>query len=342
MSSPTILVVGGAGFVGSHTCKALSQAGYRPVVYDNLSTGSRSAVKWGPLELGDLGDPSRLADVFDRHRPVGVMHFAALTEAGRSVEQPGAFYRVNFSGTLCLLDAMASRGVTVLVFSSTAAVYGEPTVLPIPESHALAPLSPYGRSKLFAEHLIGDVSRSGPLRHCVLRYFNAAGADPEAELQEAHDPETHLIPLVLQAAAGLRPSVSIYGTDYDTADGTCVRDYVHVSDLATAHVRALKRLMAGGPDLTLNLGTGCGFSVLEVIRTAEDVLGESIAVVRAPRRAGDPAALIADPRLARRALDWTPRYPTLRDQIQHAASAILAHSRPTGRDSRGAVGSGGE
>lgn len=338
MSSPTILVVGGAGFVGSHTCKALSQADYRPVVYDNLSNGTKDAVKWGPLEVGDLSDQPRLLDVFDRYRPVGVVHFAALTEAGRSVAQPDDFYRVNFSGTLSLLDAMKSRGVDILVFSSTAAVYGEPTVLPIPESHALAPLSPYGRSKLFAEQLIADVSRSGPLRHCVLRYFNAAGADPDAELHEAHDPETHLIPLVLQAAAGLRRSISIYGSDYDTADGTCVRDYVHVSDLADAHVRALKRLVAGGSDVTLNLGTGSGFSVLEVIRTAEEVLDKPIAVVRAPRRAGDPAVLIADPRLARRTLDWSPRFPELREQIQHAAEALYTDPISTVRVPGAAAG----
>lgn len=322
MSVPSILVTGGAGFVGSHACKALSRAGYQPVVYDNLSNGVREAVKWGPLEVGDLRDEVRLAEVVDRHKPVSVLHFAACIEAGASVREPERFYQNNVANTLTLLQVMRNAAIDKIVFSSTAAVYGEPEVTPIPERHSLKPVNPYGRSKLMVEEILRDVSASEGLRYCALRYFNAAGADPEGELRENHDPETHLIPLVLQAAYALRPEIAVFGTDYETPDGTCIRDYVHVTDLASAHVRAVQRLLAGGECLAANLGTGRGFSVHEVIGAAEAVTGRRVQVRLTDRRAGDPAVLVADARLACKELGWRPRYPDLADQVLHAALAL--------------------
>ena len=322
MSAPAVLVTGGAGFVGSHACKALARAGYRPVVYDNLSNGVAEAVKWGPLEIGDLHDAARLAAVVDRHKPLGVLHFAAFIEAGESVGAPARFYRNNVAGTLALLGVMRAAAIDKIVFSSTAAVYGEPEVTPIPETHPLRPVNPYGRGKLMVEEILRDVSAADGLGYCALRYFNAAGADPDGELGENHDPETHLIPLVLQAAYGLRPEIAIYGTDYDTPDGTCIRDYVHVSDLAAAHVLALRRLLDGGENLVANLGTGRGYSVREVIDTVEEVTGRAIPVREAGRRPGDPAVLVAEAGQARRSLGWQPSYETLFEQVTHAAVAV--------------------
>lgn len=327
MSAPTVLVTGGAGFVGSHACKALARAGYQPVVYDNLSNGIRDAVRWGPLEVGDLEDEARLAEVVVRHKPVGVLHFAAFIEAGESVREPERFYQNNVAGTLALLRVMRAAAIDKIVFSSTAAVYGEPEVTPIPETHPLRPVNPYGRSKLMVEEVLGDVSAAQGLRYCALRYFNAAGADPDGELGENHDPETHLIPLVLQAAYGLRPEIAIFGTDYDTPDGTCIRDYVHVSDLAEAHVLALRRLLEGGDNLVANLGTGRGYSVQEVIEAVEDVVGLPVKVREAPRRPGDPAVLVAAPARAQKELGWAPKHLHLRDQVRHAAYRYPAQEK---------------
>lgn len=271
--TPRVLVTGGAGFVGSHACKALAAEGFCPVAYDDLSNGCREAVQWGPLEVGSLQDTERLGAVFAHHRPVGVLHFAAFIEAGESVREPTRFYANNVGGTMALLSAMRAAAVDRLVFSSTAAVYGEPRQIPIAETHPLEPINPYGRGKLMVEQVLADIAAAQGGRFVALRYFNAAGADPDGDLGENHDPETHLIPLVLQATFGLRPEIAVFGTDYDTPDGTCIRDYVHVSDLARAHVLALRRLLDGGESLKANLGTGRGFSVREVIDAAAAVTG---------------------------------------------------------------------
>lgn len=322
MTLPAILVTGGAGFVGSHTCKALARAGFRPVVYDNLSNGIADAVRWGPLEVGDLADTDRLAAIFAQYRPAAIIHFAAFIEAGVSVREPGRFYENNVTGTLSLLGAMVQAGCDRIVFSSTAAVYGDPLHIPIAEDHPLLPVNPYGRSKLMVENILADLATAHGLRAVVLRYFNASGADPEGELGENHQPETHLIPLVLQAALGQRPDIAIFGSDYDTKDGTCIRDYVHVADLADAHVLALRRLLAGGTGLTANLGTGRGFSVAEVVKAVEHVTGLPVPVRRADRRPGDPAILVADSRLARTELGWHPRFTDIADHIRHATAWV--------------------
>lgn len=321
MHKPRILVTGGAGFVGSHACKALARAGYVPVTYDNLSNGVREAVKWGPLEVGHLEDEARLAAVVTQHRPAAVLHFAALIEAGQSVASPERFHHNNVAGTLSLLRVMRGAGIGRIVYSSSAAVYGEPTVLPIPEAHPLRPLNPYGQGKLQVEEMLRDQSAAHGLAYCALRYFNAAGADPEGELRENHDPETHLLPLVLRAAED-GGAITAFGTDYGTPDGTCIRDYVHVSDLADAHVLALRRLLEDGGNLIANLGAGCGHSVLEVIDTVGRLLGRPVRVVKGRRRPGDPAALVADISLAYRVLGWRPLRSSLAEQIGSAARAL--------------------
>lgn len=313
-----VLVVGGAGYVGSHACKALHLAGYRPVVYDDLSNGHAEAVKWGPLLRASLGDRDALRSAFQAHDIAAVLHFAAFIEAGQSVISPLSFYQNNVQGTLNLLAAMAEAHVRRLVFSSTAAVYGEPQTESLVESHPWKPINPYGRSKLMVEDVLRDCAAVDQIDFTALRYFNAAGADPDGELGEDHQPETHLIPLVLQAAAGLRPQISVYGTDYETRDGTCERDYVHVSDLAHAHVLALGRLLGGQGSLVANLGNGRGFTVREIISTARAVTGCPIEVQEAPRRTGDPARLVADATLAQAVLGWTPRYSQPEVQIAHA------------------------
>lgn len=314
----TVLVVGGAGYVGSQTCKALAAAGLVPVVYDDLSNGHDWAVRWGPLERGDLRDQARLAAVIERHRPVAAVHFAALIEAGVSVLDPARFYATNVAGTLALLEAMRGTGLRRLVFSSTAAVYGEPALVPIPERHPLAPVNPYGRTKAAVEWMLGDFARAYGIGWVALRYFNAAGADPDGELGEAHDPETHLIPLVLDAAAGRRPEVLVFGDDYPTPDGTCVRDYVHVADLASAHVLALAHLERGGGGGAFNLGNGAGFSVAQVIETAGRVVGRPVPFRVAPRRPGDPPTLVSDSARASAELGWRPARPDLETMIADA------------------------
>ncbi|WP_341704390.1 UDP-glucose 4-epimerase GalE [Ferrovibrio sp.] len=315
---PAILVAGGAGFVGSHVCKALAAAGFRPVVYDDLSAGHEDAVRWGPLERGDIRDGGRLAAVLAQHRPMAALHFAARIEAGESMRDPGAFYAVNVGGTLSLLQALREAGIGICVFSSTAAVYGLPQSATLAESHPLLPVNPYGATKLAAERMLADFAYAHGSRFVALRYFNAAGADPDGELGERHDPETHLIPLVLQAAAGQRPQIAVYGTDYPTPDGTCIRDYVHVSDLAAAHVLALRHLLGGGDSARLNLGNGSGFSVRQVIDAARHVTGRAIPVQEAARRAGDPPVLVADAAQSRAVLGWQPQRAALETQIGDA------------------------
>lgn len=301
-NATSVLVTGGAGYVGSHACKALSEAGYLPVCYDNLSTGNAWAVKWGPLEIGDVCDASRLETVMRWHRPIAVMHFAARSLVGESVEDPGLYFRDNVAGTITLLEACRAAEVTAVVFSSSCAVYGAPRAVPIPEDAPKAPISPYGVAKLMCEEILGEYARAYGFRHVALRYFNAAGADADGEIGERREVETHLLPLALDAIAGRRFPFKIMGTDYPTADGTAVRDFIHVFDLAEAHVRALRYLLAGGESRVLNLGTGRGHSVLEVLAAVERVSGRELPRLALPRRAGDPAELIADPSLSRAVL----------------------------------------
>jgi UDP-glucose-4-epimerase GalE len=307
----SVLLVGGAGYIGSHAAKYLSRQGYQPVVYDDLSRGHRQAVKWGPLEVGDIADTARLTEVLKKHAPKAVMHFAAFAYVGESVSDPAIYYRNNVVGTLSLVDAMRATGVNRLVFSSTCATYGVPERVPVVEENAQNPINPYGRSKLMMEQIFADYGHAYDLRFMCLRYFNAAGADPGGELGEDHEPEPHLIPLVLEVAAGRRPSVSIFGTDYPTRDGTCVRDYIHVTDLAQAHALALRHLLAGGASVNLNLGNGAGYTVREVIDAAEKVTGRKINVEYGPRRPGDPPELVGSAEKARALLGWKPEYASL-------------------------------
>ena len=321
-----VLVVGGAGYIGSHMVKALHRHGAEPVTLDDLSSGHADAVLHGPLVRGSIADAALLDDVFTRHRFDAVMHFASFIQVGESVREPAAYYRNNVAHTLTLLDAMRRHGVARFVFSSTAAVFGEPQYTPIDERHPLAPINPYGWSKRMVEQVLADFDRAWGFASVSLRYFNAAGADPEGELGERHEPETHLIPLVLQAASGRRASISVFGRDYDTPDGTCVRDYVHVHDLCSAHLLALQHLAAGRGSACFNLGNGEGFSVQQVIDTARRVTGRAIEVRDEPRRAGDPARLVADARLAREVLGWQPVRPALQDIVGDAWAWEQAHA----------------
>ena len=314
----TVLVTGGAGYVGSHCCKALADAGFLPVTYDNLERGHRWAVNWGPLEEGNILDRARLDAVMARHKPAAVLHFAALTYVGESTTEPALYYRVNTTGALTILEAMKAAAVPCFVFSSTAATYGVPQVSPMSETHPQSPINPYGESKLMVERMLRDFGAAYGLRSTALRYFNAAGADPDAKIGEDHDPETHLIPLVLDAAAGRRNDIAVFGEDYDTPDGTCIRDYIHVADLADAHVLALRRLLSGGDTQFFNLGNGNGFSVREVIAAAGQVTGRKIPVRRGERRAGDPAVLVADSTRAKSVLGWKPQRAKLDVQIADA------------------------
>lgn len=312
-----VLVSGGAGYVGSHACLKLAEAGYEPVVFDDLSNGHEAFVRWGPFEQGDIRDRARLAEVFERHRPAAVMHFAALIEVGESVKAPGRFYETNVGGAANVIQAAQAAGVGAFVFSSTCATYGDPVRVPMDETHPQAPLNPYGRSKLMIEQALADMDAYSGLRFTALRYFNAAGADPGGRVGERHDPETHAIPLLLQAAQGRRAGFSIFGTDYETRDGTAVRDYVHVLDLADAHVAALKRLLDGGASDVFNLGTGTGTTVRELIEAVKRTTGRDFPVVETGRRPGDAPVLVADNAKAREALGWSPRY-SLDDIIAHA------------------------
>lgn len=315
--SKTILVTGGAGFIGSQTCKALAARGYTPITLDNLSNGHEWAVKWGPFIKGDIGDRELLDNVFSEYKPEGVIHFAAFIEVGISVKNPGSFYRNNSSGTLTVLEAMRDHSCRNLVFSSTAAVYGMPNETPITETHPQWPINPYGWSKFMVERMLEDFSAAHDIRYCALRYFNAAGADPDCQIGEAHSPESHLIPLVLEAAQDKERTISIFGTDYDTQDGTCIRDYIHVADLADAHICALEYLEEN-QSTAMNLGTGTGNSVQEIIDASKRVTGLPINPAVAPRRPGDPAILVADRRLANEKLGWVPQYTDIEEIIQHA------------------------
>jgi UDP-arabinose 4-epimerase len=319
-----ILVTGGAGYVGSHACKALAAAGYTPVAYDNLGRGHRELVRWGPLEVGDLADRARLDEVFARHRPEAVMHFAAFAYVGESVQDPALYYRNNVGGTLELVEATRRAGVDSFVFSSTCSTYGVPERMPIDEDTPQRPINPYGATKLAIERMLADYGAAYGLRSASLRYFNAAGCDPDGETGELHEPETHIIPRVLMAATGAIEQVEVFGTDYPTPDGTCLRDYIHVADLARGHLQALDYLKRGGATIAVNLGTGRGFSVREVIAAAEHVTGRRIPVREAPRRPGDPPVLVADPARARARLGFAPRYTELAPIV---ATAWRWHTR---------------
>lgn len=315
-----ILVVGGAGYIGSHMCKLLAARGHQPVVLDNLSTGHREAVKWGPLEQACLLQPTELDAAFTRHRIDAVIHFAASSVVGDSVRDPLAYFRNNVAGSVNLLTAMQQHGVRRIVFSSTAAIFGQPQYTPIDEDHPTVPLNPYGTSKLMVEEILRAEASRGLLDAVALRYFNAAGADPDSEIGESHNPETHLIPrLLLQAVSGSSDRVKIFGTDYETPDGTCVRDYIHILDLCEAHLLALDSMERGESGFrAYNLGNGTGYSVLQVIDVARKVTGLTLEVDSAERRAGDPSVLIASSECARRQLGWMPRYDSLEDIIQTA------------------------
>lgn len=313
-----VLVTGGAGYIGSHMVKALLGSGANVVVLDNLSNGHREAIIGGEFVEADITRADELTAVFERHRFDAVLHFASLIQVGESVERPADYYRVNLSGSLNLLAAMRAAGVNRFIFSSSAAIFGEPKYTPLDETHPAVPVNPYGFSKLAVERMLADFDRAYGLRSVSLRYFNAAGADPEGQLGERHSPETHLIPLVLQAASGRRAAITIFGTDYPTPDGTCVRDYIHVDDLCQAHVRALERLLDGGMSAAYNLGNGNGFSVRQIIATAEQVTGRAVPVQYGPRRAGDPSVLVADSKRAVAELGWRPKYQDLATIVRHA------------------------
>ncbi|MBI9086955.1 MAG: UDP-glucose 4-epimerase GalE [Desulfobacterales bacterium] len=313
-----ILVVGGAGYIGSHMCKALARSGYLPVVLDNLGRGHREAVQWGPLVTGDMDDSDLLDRTFSARPFEAVMHFAAFAYVGESVTDPALYYRNNLAAPMVLLDAMRRHGMDRFIFSSTCAIYGEPNRIPIAEDHPQRPINPYGWTKKTVEQILADYGRAYGLKSVSLRYFNAAGADPDGEIGEDHDPETHLIPLVLQTALGQRDTVRIFGDDYPTEDGTCIRDYVHVNDLADAHLLALERLLAGGGGGAYNLGNGRGFSVQEVIHTARRVTGCAIPAEKAPRRPGDPARLIGSSDKFIAECGWRPRFADLESMVTTA------------------------
>jgi UDP-arabinose 4-epimerase len=307
----TVLVTGGAGFIGSHTCKALAAAGLKPVAFDNLSTGHADLARFGPLVEGDILDAAALDAAFAQHRPDAVIHFAALAYVGASMREPLDYYRVNVAGLVNVVEAMLRQGVRTIVFSSSCATYGVPERLPIVESAPQRPISPYGRSKLAGEQILADARGAEGLKVAMLRYFNAAGADPAGELSERHDPETHLIPLAIDAAIGRGPPLQIFGTDYPTADGTCERDFIHVSDLADAHVAALRHLDEGATALALNLGGGKAASVHSVVAAVERVTGRAVSLAHASRRSGDPPVLVADASLARATIGFAPRLSNL-------------------------------
>jgi UDP-glucose 4-epimerase len=313
-----ILVTGGAGYIGSHAVKELRNQGYQPMVYDNLSTGHQWAVKKDELIEGDLADGEYVRSVLEKEKPVAVMHFAASSLVGESIERPELYFRNNVINTFNLLEAMLTSGVKHLIFSSSAAVYGNPHHVPIPEDHPLEPVNPYGEGKVFVEKALRWYGEIYGLKYISLRYFNAAGADPERELGEAHDPETHLIPRILEVAVGKRPSIEIYGTDYDTPDGTCIRDYIHVTDLAQAHILALEALLDGHSNRVYNLGNQRGFSVKEVVEAAREVTGHPIPTKESPRRPGDPPVLVAGSERIKKELGWEPRYDDLKTIIETA------------------------
>jgi len=313
-----ILVTGGAGYIGSHVVKELGREGYRPLVYDNLSTGHRWAIKGDELIEGDLGDERRVEEILHKEKPLAVMHFAASALVGESVERPELYFRNNVINSFNLLEAMLACGVKRFIFSSSAAVYGNPLQVPIVEDHPLAPVNPYGEGKVFVERALRWYEQAHGLSYISLRYFNAAGADPDSELGEAHDPETHLIPRVLDVAMGKMPFIEIYGTDYDTPDGTCIRDYIHVADLAQAHILALEALLNGAESRAYNLGNQRGFSVKEVVDVVRAVASHPIPVRESSRRQGDPPVLVASSERIKKELGWKPRYDDLKIIVETA------------------------
>jgi UDP-arabinose 4-epimerase len=308
---PHILVTGGAGYIGSHTCRSLAAAGMTPVTLDNLSRGHADFVRWGPLVVGDILDPESLDRAIEQYRPTAVIHFAAFAYVGESVSDPLSYYRNNSSGLISVLDAMRRNSIDTIVFSSSCTTYGLPEQLPISESAIQRPISPYGRSKYFCEQIIKDVAAAYDLRFGIFRYFNAAGADVSGDLPERHSPETHLIPLAVDAALGSGPPLQILGTDYPTTDGTCERDFIHVSDLASAHVNAIQYLERTENSFELNLGTGRTYSVLDIVSAIERLTGKKVPRILAPRRPGDPPALLSDPRQANARLGFSPQHSDL-------------------------------
>ena len=315
---PAVLVTGGAGYIGCHAAEALAESGFMPVVYDSLERGVAELVRFGPFEQGDIRDGERLRQALARHRPVAIMHFAAMALVGESVQRPDIYYEVNVGGALNVFRTALEAGVRNVVFSSTCAVYGTPAEQPIRETTAKAPINPYGRSKLVAEQILADLAAAQSLRYVALRYFNACGAHPSGEIGELHDPEPHLIPRILMAATGRIDAIDIMGTDYPTPDGTAIRDYVHVCDVADAHVAALRYLEAGGEPIALNLGTGLGHSVLQVLDAAKRVTGRDIPVRYAPRRPGDPPVLTADVEAAKNTIGFQAKWLDMDEIIRTA------------------------
>jgi UDP-glucose 4-epimerase len=313
-----VLVTGGAGYIGSHCCKQLHLQGYHPVTIDNLVYGHRDSVKWGDFYRGDIGNPEQLRDCIEKYRIDAVMHFAAYTYVGDSVEDPMRYYTNNVFNSIRLLNSVLEHQIRYFIFSSSCATYGNPKSIPIDENHGLNPINPYGRTKRMVEEMLEDLDAAGSLKFTSLRYFNAAGADPEGEIGENHNPETHLIPLALDVAAGKRQQIKVFGTDYNTPDGSCIRDYIHVSDLAGAHVRALEKLLNGGSSNIINLGLGKGFSVLEVIEKVKAITGKKIDIAPVERRPGDPPVLVASNAKAISELSWQPDFTDLDDIIETA------------------------
>lgn len=313
-----VLVTGGAGYIGSHACKVLRAAGYVPVTYDNLSTGWADAVKFGPLEQGELTDRARLDEVFARYQPVAVMHFAALSQVGEAMREPGKYWHNNVTGSLSLIEAAVAAGCLNFVFSSTCATYGDQDGVVLDEDSAQMPLNAYGKSKRAIEDMLADFEASHGLKSVIFRYFNVAGADPEGEVGEFHRPETHLIPLMLDAIDGKRPALTVFGTDYDTPDGTCIRDYVHVMDLVDAHVLGVKWLEDGKESRVFNLGTGKGFSVFEVIENSRTVTNRAVPYEVGERRAGDAVRLVSGSTRAEAELGWKPSRSNMESMIADA------------------------
>ncbi len=319
MDNRNILVTGGAGYIGSHTCKALAAAGYAPVVLDNLSTGNRGDVHWGPFENADVRDVDRVASILKQYDIGAVIHFAASAYVGESVENPELYYGNNVIGIVNLLRACRLSKVNKLVFSSSCATYGIPETLPIDEETPQKPINPYGRTKLLGEQILEDYAKAYGFNYAILRYFNASGADPSGVLSEKHRPETHLIPLALMAASGRIAQLDVYGTDYPTPDGTCIRDYIHVADLADGHILALRHLEQSRGNVKVNLGSGVGHSIFEVIAAIKQVTGQEVPISLKPRRPGDPPILLANPDLAKRVLEFETRYSDIRTIVRHAA-----------------------
>lgn len=325
-----ILIVGGAGYIGSHTNKLLNRSGYRTVVFDNLRCGYREFVKWGAFVFGDLANKDQIRRCFQAYPIKAVMHFSALTSVGESVVQPGLYYQNNVVNTINLLEVMREFDVAHFIFSSSAATYGMPQQVPIPEDHPQLPINPYGRSKCMVEQILADYDHAYGVRHVNLRYFNAAGADPDGELGERHEPETHLIPIAMAAALGLRDSVSLFGTDYPTGDGTCIRDYIHVNDLAQAHIQALEYLRTQNRSDSFNLGNATGYSVREVTEKVREISKRDFKIVEVPRRPGDPAILVSSSQKARDLLGWKPQFAGLEAIIRTAWDWHYAESLKPG------------